>query len=457
VGLRWLFGLAAVAVAVLFLGTAAAAPPPGDLWLPHPADATWTYQWTDSVYNTTPTNEVVTVKSQAGTSFVLAWTTDGAGNPDDAPQSAGTVSFQETGIGLVNTDWSSTPPPPAFPILCATTTQCGNSLAGSLYNLIWGSRTPLLPEPLLRGASWTATGAAQNDVTSANDYLGTEVVSVPAFPQPVVAAKVQSTITQAGAIGDPYGSGLRTVWWVYGVGPVKIVFAHAGGSNAPVTTVVLRSTNQTPQAAPSDLDFFPLDVGGKSTFRWTNKKHFPKPEIEKVSIDQSSNGTAIFKVASVSGPLKVAGAYEFTRRADGVTSVASSTKAASLVKMPPLGPRSLPAAKRRHFFTPFDLMTFGFNPVLPAYGVTGTTWTSSRASRDYAVYGVTGATRVGGMTTVKVPSGRYRALVVTSTLNQPGFPFGSGTRTSWFAPGVGLVKLVFRHRDGSISVVERIR
>lgn len=28
-------------------------------------------------------------------------------------------------------------------------------------------------------------------------------------------------MTQAGALGDPYGSGLRTVWWAYGVGPVN--------------------------------------------------------------------------------------------------------------------------------------------------------------------------------------------------------------------------------------------
>ena len=29
-------------------------------WLPHPADATWTYEWSDSVYNATPTKEKVT-------------------------------------------------------------------------------------------------------------------------------------------------------------------------------------------------------------------------------------------------------------------------------------------------------------------------------------------------------------------------------------------------------------
>jgi hypothetical protein len=46
---------------------------------------------------------------------------------------------------------------------------------------------------------------------------------------------------------------------------------------------------------------------------------------------------------------------------------------------------------------------------------------------------------------------------VRSVLKQPGFPFGSGTRTCWFAPGRGLVKLVFQHGDGSVSTVTLLR
>ncbi len=454
------FGRASVLASVTFGLLLALAPGVAraeDAWWPHPADATWTYQWADTVFSTTPTNEKVTVKSQNGSSFVLAWTTKDVGNPDGSVSSEGTVSFQETNIGLVNTDWTSTMPPPSFPILCASASSCGNSLASVLYNLIWGGRTPLFAEPLLRGVSWSATGGAQGDVTSASDYLGREEISVPAFAQPVVAAKVESHITQAGALGDPYGSGIRTVWWVYGVGPVKIVFAHAGGPGAPITTALLQETNQVPQAAPPDEDYFPLRVNSTGTFRWTNTRYFPKPEVERYNVEQALNGTAILKVSSVSGPSKVAGAYQFTRRRDGLMSVASATRAASLVKLPPLGPRAAPPAKRRHFFTPFDLMTFGFNPVMPAYGVTGATWSSDPSSRDFAIYGVTGATIVSGVSTVRVPAGTYQALVVTSRLRQPGFPFGSGTRTSWFAPGVGLVKLIFRHGDGSVSLVERIR
>jgi hypothetical protein len=54
---------------------------------------------------------------------------------------------------------------------------------------------------------------------------------------------------------------------------------------------------------------------------------------------------------------------------------------------------------------------------------------------------------------VTVPAGTFQALAVRTTLKQPGFPFGSGTRTSWFAPNKGLVKLVFKHADGSVSTV----
>src|SRR5258707_1281917 len=82
-----------------------------------------------SFYAATPTLEAVTVKSQTGSSFVLAWTTAGLNNPADAVSSTGTISFQETNAGLINTDWSSTPPPGNFPVLCPQVLNCGNALS----------------------------------------------------------------------------------------------------------------------------------------------------------------------------------------------------------------------------------------------------------------------------------------------------------------------------------------
>jgi hypothetical protein len=179
---RGLLLIACCSGALLFFASPAAA----DDWYPHPADALWTWQWTDSVYSTTPTNEKVTVKEAKGSTFTLAWTTADQGNAEDAVESAGTVTLQQTLNGLVTQDWQSTIPPATFPILCARAAQCGNSLASSLYNLIWGSRAPLLAEPLMKGSAWSATGGAANDVAATSTYVGTERVTVPGAAPPVV-------------------------------------------------------------------------------------------------------------------------------------------------------------------------------------------------------------------------------------------------------------------------------
>jgi hypothetical protein len=441
----------AVALGALFAVPVASA----DNWLPHNADATWTYQWTDSVYNTTPTTEKVTVKSTQADAFTLAWTTAGQGNPDGAVSSTGTVSLQDTGAGLtvVSPYWSSDAPPSQFPDLCTTTGPCPNSLVSTYYNVIWGSLTPVLTEPLLQGSTWSGTGGDQS-ITSTTTYLGQEQVIVPAFMTPVVAAKVQTDVSQAGALGDPYGSGVKTIWWVYGVGPVKIVFQHSGGANASVTTFELQSTSLTPKSPPSDVNWFPVRKGLKGTFRWTNKKHLPKPETAKFLVDQVANGSARATVNCVSGPIKCTGLYFFTQRTDGFTNIAAVVNAASLAKFPPLGPKAQPAAKRRHFFTPFDLMTYGINPLLDSYPKTGDAWSVDPNGRDFSVYGATGTSTVLGVQTVTVPAGTFHALAVRTKLVEAGFPFGSGTRTMWFAPGRGLVKLVFSHGDGSTSIVE---
>jgi hypothetical protein len=441
-----------VAAAALFLAPSAAA----DDWLPHPAHASWTYSWKDSEFSPTPTKEKVTVKSQSAQSFILAWTTTGLGNPATAVSSNGTISFQDTSLGVVNTDWTSDPPPANFPILCAQQTSCGNSLASVWFNVIWGTRQPTLLEPVLQGASWSTTGGYQNDVGSSSDYMGTQMVSVAAFSHPVSAAVIRTDVTQAGAIGDPYGSGERTVWWVYGVGPVKMTFQHEGGAGAPVTTAELLSTNLPVKAAPSDANYFPLVAGVNGRFRWTNTRWLKQPVVQSFKVDQAANNSAQVSISTVSGPIKAKGVYYFTLRTDGLSNLAGDAKAASLVTLPPLGPGSAPLAKRRHFFTVFDLMEYGFNPVLPEYPAAGESWSSQNGSRDFDIYGVVGSTRVVGIQKVTVPAGTFSALVVRSTLKEAGFPWGSGVRTCWFVAGKGLVKLVFQHADGSVSQVVRL-
>jgi len=315
----------------------------------------------------------------------------------------------------------------------------------------------VLAEPLIAGASWSSTGGANSDVTSVSTYLGQESVTVPAFPDGVTASKVRTDITQAGAIGDPYGSGVRTVWWVAGVGPVKIDFEHAGGTDAPTSTAELKETNQKPAAAPVDANYFPLKQGKKAKYRWSNSRWMKKPSVEQFTVSQTANQSARVDVKHISGPIRVAGSYGFALRTDGLTNIWGATKAASLATFPKLGPSFLPSDKRRHFFTPYDLMIYGMNPILPANPAPGQSWKVQQPGRDYSVFGVTGSSSIVGLRNVTVPAGKFLSLVVQSTLNQPGFPFGSGTRTSYFAPGKGLVKLVFRHDDKSVSTVELLK
>ena len=453
VSLRGVCGLALVLVlAMASTAAASSLDDVSDQWLPRSDGAQWTYAWTDSVFSPLPRVERYAVTGRNATAFRVQWTEPNPAEADIA--SSGLMDFQQTEAGLVNVNYQSSAPPVQFPILCAAAGDCGNSMAGAWYLLIWGTRSPLVAEPLLVGTRWNTVGGANNDVASRNRYAGRAKVTVPAFPQPLDAAVVESSVTQTGALGDPYGSGSRTVWWVRGVGPVRIVFRHSGGQ---ISEAVLRSTTLTPKPLPPDTNLLPLNLGDSMTFRWRNDRHLKQWSTQRLSVSDVVNNTSRVDVKQVSGPITVAGSYSFSTRLDGVRNLAASVKAATRAKFPALGPRSQPADERRRFLTPLDLMIYGFGPIVPIGEPDGYSWVSSRKSDDWRTFGVTGRSTIGGTRTVKVPAGRFKATVIRSTLTQSGFGFGSGTREMYFAPGKGLVKLVFKHKDGSVSTVERTK
>ena len=445
-------GLTTSLVLTVMLTLVLAATAQADGWMPHPANAQWQYQWSDTTYNPGGTVENVDVQQQQGVGYTLAWAQAGyqppaSGSALICPSDVdlGTMSFQDTASGPVNTTWNSCPPPSSYPSgqLCpAGASSCPDSLSGYLYNIIWGLRDPIVAEPLLKGLVWSGTGGASGDVAGSSTYVGQQVVKVPAFPGGVNAAVVRTNVALAGSEDDNYGSGIRTTWWVYGVGPVRVVFNHVDGS---VTSGSLQSTNLTPQPNPEDANYFPMNKGFTGTYRWTNKRHLRSPEVDKVTVGAVAGSTSRFDVNSVSGPIRASAAYDFTSSLDGLRNIAGSSSAATLLHLPKLG-------HGRHFFTVIDLMMFGFNPLLPAYPQAGAAWGSGNA-RDMQVYGVRGSTRIIGTRKVRVPAGSFSALEVRSVLTQPGYKYGSGVRTMWFAPGRGLVKLTFAHRDGSVSQV----
>ena len=310
----------------------------------------------------------------------------------------------------------------------------------------------MLAEPLVQGTTWSSLGGVDNDVVSANRYMGRQKVVVPAFPAGVTAAQVHSDVTQAGALGDPFGSGLRTVWWVYGVGPVKILFRHAGGETSESE---LLSTNLVPLARPRDANLLPLRPGESSRFRWRNSVHMKRWSTQRSEVAKVVNNTARVDVAHVSGPIKVDGELRVRQPPERADHVSPRPPAARTSRRCRRSARATAPRAARHFYTPFDLMTYGFNPVIPAYPPRGDSGALARHAR-LGVCGVTGAHARARHRTSACRRPLQDAVAVRSTLRQTGHPFGSGTRTSYFAPGTGSCKLGVPARDGSVSTVERV-
>ena len=268
--------LVRLAVAGL-LAAAAIAPPAAaaglddvsDQWLPASDGAEWVYAWNNSDYQPAARTEKYVVQSRNGTAFRLRWDEVGAG-PYDTP-SAGTVDFRYTDAGLVNLNYQSTQPPPQFPILCASATSCGNSVAGTMYLLIWGTRSPTLAEPLLQGTRWNSLGGAGNDVARGAATSGSEKIVVPAFPQGVEAAKVEGEVTQAGAVGDPFGCG--RAHRLVGARRRPGEDHHAPRGRRALPRRRCSRTNLKPLPLPADVNLLPLNRGDTATFRWRNSKH----------------------------------------------------------------------------------------------------------------------------------------------------------------------------------------
>src|SRR5260221_5869810 len=103
---RLLAALLALCAVAACTDTALAVAPdlanPDNQWLPSSDNASWIYSWYDSQYAQTPTKEAYTVQSRAGSSFRLAWTTDGLDNGDGAQHSSRTIDYKRENGGLIN-------------------------------------------------------------------------------------------------------------------------------------------------------------------------------------------------------------------------------------------------------------------------------------------------------------------------------------------------------------------
>ena len=117
--------LAAVVLSLALPGTASAATDaltnPTDQWLPRPDGATWDWAWSDSDYQPKATHEHYTVAARNGAVVPAELEETDAATGDHAGRRQHGLRADRRRAGQHN--YQSTPPPPQFPILCASARQ----------------------------------------------------------------------------------------------------------------------------------------------------------------------------------------------------------------------------------------------------------------------------------------------------------------------------------------------
>ena len=425
-----------------------------DLWFPHPADATWTLQVVqNSVYATTPTTEKVTVKSQKSPTFVLAWTTDGRKQLHRRDHLERHDDLRGSRPGHLRRLVEHAAPGHVPALL---------RFRHELRELD-GKHTIFpdlgLAEAAASGAAqsstWTSTGGATRTTCQKAPHFPWRAQNHgPRLPRARRGRWGTDADRQAGAQGDPYGSGTRTVWWSLRRRPLMITFQHAGRRQSARDDV--DPAEHEPQAAATAWRhrLLPLHEGLKLTYSWTNTETPAHTRGQTFTVDAVVNNTRPFSRYRTSPARYGQEDRRLSKRASGVTDLWGTTSSATLLKFPPLGPaRSSGLNQQNHFVTPFDLPNFGFQPGPPPHTrPRARKWSSEPVEQRLLDLRRHRHRNRDRRQTAKVPVSSFQALVVRSTLKQPGFPYGTGTRC-WFAPAEGLVKLVFAHGDGSVSTV----
>ena len=195
----------------------------------------------------------------------------------DSP-AAGTMDFRHTDAGLVNLNYQSYASRRRSSRSCAPCGHdCANSVAGTLlpadlgHALADAGRAAGAGHPLELARRRQQRRRQRRAATS-----GARSVMVPRLPAAAsTRRRCESEITQAGAIGDPFGSGVRTVWWVRGVGP---------GQDRPSATraarsseAELRSTTLKPLAASLRRRTCCRSTAAtRCVYRWRNSRHMKR-------------------------------------------------------------------------------------------------------------------------------------------------------------------------------------
>lgn len=190
-----------------------------------------------------------------------------------------------------------------------------------------------------------------------------------------------------------------------------------------------------PGPAGTSDNFLPLQLDQGWQYSWNNSRYAEEPITETVWADQRQGSAYTLRATN--------------RFGDGTFDL-STTSGYRWDGYVTMGQMVFPLPLQM-------LFDFAFVPqqLLPAQWHVGDSWTGSGywAGTTY-----TGTTTVVSDTAAVVAAGTTYTGCLQLHTEVTGFvSFGVGTRDVWLAPGVGVVKLVYHHADGSVTTGELVR
>ena len=239
-----------------------------------------------------PAVSATSSRAATGPGFRVSWQEFGLGATSSRRRARPTSARPRPGPNL---NYQSMTPPLQFPPLCAAAAQCGNSLAGSYFLAIWGAArrrwssrsSPLDVRAARATRSWApiATAAAQR-------------VAGPVHPAGIEAAKVESVVTQTGALGDPFGRACAPS------GGLTASVPCGSSSGTPVAARAWPSSRARRRPGPAERPLHvPLAQGVRATFRWRNDKHMRRWSVQRARVVRTLNNSSRVEVRDLSGRL----------------------------------------------------------------------------------------------------------------------------------------------------------
>lgn len=200
----------------------------------------------------------------------------------------------------------------------------------------------------------------------------------------------------------------------------------------PVSFSTSHAASSEPLATIEPNQYFPLELGNQWVYSWTNSLYTPSPFVETVIVAKEMSGqyTLYARHRCASGQFQISTASGYQWTSYGTSGC---------------NPFPVPMYMLLYYlYTPENLF--------PASFQVGSIWSGTGSWYGVPYSGTT--TVVTNTATVLVNGHTYTNCLQIRTVITGPHEFGAGTRDAWFAPDVGLVKLIYQHEDGSTTTAE---